>query len=247
MPILLLVRHGRTTANASGTLAGWSPGVGLDEVGRGQARAVGERIRAAGMPLTRLVSSPLQRCQETADELALGALPRAADDRLGECRYGAWTGRPLRELAHLPLWRIVQDQPSAAVFPDGDLPGESISAMAARAVAAIRQTDAAVEREHGPRAVWVAVSHGDIIKAILADALGSHLDQFQRIRVDPGSVSVVHYTDRRPFVLRLNDVGGSLQGLVPEPSAHDAVEGDAAVGGGPGTQPSPGTGDSVAG
>ncbi len=234
MPTVLLVRHGRTTANASGTLAGWSPGVGLDDTGRGQARSLGERIRAAGMPLARLVVSPLQRCLETADELGLPEVPRQVEDRLGECRYGAWTGRPLQELAQLPLWRVVQDQPSAAVFPDGDLPGESISAMSARAVAAIREADAQLAASHGPRAVWLAVSHGDIIKAILADALGSHLDQFQRIRVDPASVSVVHYTERRPFVLRLNDLGGSLAGLVPPEPDGDAAEGDAVVGGGAG-------------
>ena len=113
--------------------------------------------------------------------------------------------------------------------------------MAARAVAAVRELDAAVALEHGADTVWVAVSHGDVIKAILADAAGTHLDLFQRIVVDPASVSVGRYTRRRPFVVRTNDIGGSLAGLVPRPAPAEAAEplasGDAAVGGGAGTPP----------
>lgn len=240
MPTVLLVRHGRTTANASGILAGWTPGVGLDDVGQRQASALGERLAAAGVTLARIVSSPLQRCQETSailQEKAAADIPVEADDRLGECRYGAWTGRPLKELAQEELWRVVQDQPSAARFPDGpDFPGESMTAMQARALDAVRSIDAQVEATHGADAVWVAVSHGDVIKAVLADAAGAHLDQFQRIHVEPASVSVVRYTARRPFLLRTNDTGGDLSGLkpAPPPPGDQAPEpsGDAVVGGG---------------
>lgn len=246
MPTVLLVRHGRTTANASGVLAGWTPGIGLDDTGRAQAEGLAARMSAAGLPIARVVSSPLQRCQETAVALAAAAasgLPVLADDRLGECRYGAWTGRTLAELAKEPLWRVVQDQPSAARFPDGDdYPGESMAAMQGRALEVVREIDAAVEAEHGSSAVWVAVSHGDVIKAILADAAGAHLDQFQRIQVDPASVSVVRYTSRRPFLLRSNDTGGDLRSLVPPPATeavtdqhHAETDGDAAVGGGAGS------------
>lgn len=245
MATVLLVRHGRTTANASGTLAGWLPGVELDEVGREAARAVGARLATAGMPVARLVSSPLPRCLQTARLLA-----DALDDRpvlettddLGECRYGAWSGRLLSELATEPLWRVVQDHPSAARFPDGELPGESIAEMAARAVAAVRRVDAEVEAAHGAQAVWVAVSHGDVIKAVLADAAGAHLDQFQRFVVDPASVSIVRYTPTRAFLLRSNDLGGPLDAIRPRPesggqdggSPSGVASGDAAVGGGAG-------------
>ena len=105
----------------------------------------------------------------------------------------------------------MQSQPSAAAFPGG----ESMGAMQARAVAAVRRHDAAVEAEHGPGAVWVAVSHGDIIKSILADALGMHLDLFQRISVDPASVSIVRYTPSRPYVLATNTHEGDLAWLAP--------------------------------
>lgn len=235
MPTVLLVRHGRTTANAAGLLAGWAPDVVLDEVGWQQARALAARLGDSGMPLARLVSSPLPRCRQTAEALvgAQAGIQVQTDERLGECHYGVWTGRALKELAAEPLWRVVQDQPSAAVFPDGpQYPGESLAAMSARAIAAVRDHDAQVAVAAGDRAVWVAVTHGDIVKAVLADALGVHLDQFQRIHVDPASVSVVSYTARRPFVVRVNDVGGSLAGLVPADPGPEA--GDAAVGGGAG-------------
>lgn len=230
MPTVLLVRHARTTANASGVLAGWTPGVGLDESGLAQAAALADRMR--GLPIAALVSSPLERCQQTAHAIS-AAVSRdvATDDRLGEARYGEWTGRRLSELARTTLWRVVQDHPSAAVFPGPE--GEALADVASRAVAAVRAWDARVAAEHGEAAVWVAVSHGDVIKAVLADALGMHLDAFQRIVVDPCSVSSVSYTPLRPFVARLNDTGGSL--AAPRPRRRRARRSsDAAVGGGSG-------------
>jgi len=228
VPTCLLIRHGRTSSNANGTLAGWTEGVGLDDIGRAQAADVAERLR--GLPIRVLVSSPLQRCVETAQIVvsALADVTIRTDERLGECRYGAWTGRSLKELAKEPLWRTVQDQPSAARFPDGEtFVGESIAEMQARSLQAVRGIDAAVNAEHGLGALWAVVSHGDVIKSILADAAGAHLDHFQRIIVGPASLSVVSYTDRRPFLVRLNDGGTDLSSLVP-PS------GDAPVGGGTG-------------
>ncbi|MEP6651506.1 MAG: MSMEG_4193 family putative phosphomutase [Lapillicoccus sp.] len=245
MATVLLVRHGRTASNTSGVLAGWTPGIGLDDHGRGQAEALAARIADAGVSVCRVVSSPLQRCQETAAIVvakAADGIPIEHDERLGEARYGSWTGRTLAELTKDDLWRVVQDQPSAVRFPDGDeYPGESMAQMQARALDAVRSLDVEVEKSHGADAVWLAVSHGDVIKAILADAAGAHLDQFQRIQVDPASVSVVRYTARRPFLLRSNDTGGDLATLKPPPKRaeraadDDATDpGDAEVGGGAG-------------
>ena len=229
MTTVILLRHGRTTANTGGVLAGWTPGVRLDETGEAQATAVGERL--AKVPLAAVVSSPLERCAQTAAAVVAGRdLDVATDDRFGEARYGDWTGRAIKELAKEPLWTVVQQHPSAAVFPGPE--GEGLAQTQARAVAAVRAWNATL----GPEAVWLACSHGDVIKAILADALGLHLDQFQRIVVDPASISVVTYTDTRPFVVRVNDTGGDVSALIPPPRRRrrGKASSDAVVGGGAG-------------
>jgi probable phosphomutase (TIGR03848 family) len=236
MPTVILVRHGRSTANTDGVLAGWSPGVALDDTGRAQATALPGRL--ADVPLAAVVSSPLQRCQETLRPLldSRPDLPVHTEDRIGECHYGDWTGRKLSELADEPLWATVQRHPSAAVFPGEH--GESLRAMQARAVDAVRHWNAVIEAEHGADALYVACSHGDVIKALAADALGLHLDLFQRIGTDPCSVTVIRYTEHRPFVLRLGDTGdlGALAPpLVPTGERAAGALGDAVVGGSTGT------------
>jgi probable phosphomutase (TIGR03848 family) len=226
---VLLLRHGRTTANATGTLAGRQP-VALDSSGEKQALRAGERLR--DLPWQAVVSSPVPRCRQTV-QIALPDVEIISDEGLTECGYGDWEGKELKELAKDPLWPVVQVHPSAAVFPNG----EAMADMSARAVATIRRWDIKISAEHGPDALWLACSHGDVIKAIVADALGLHLDQFQRIVADPASISVIRYTPTRPFVVRVNE-GGDLSSLVPPPKAaatsSDAAASDAAVGGGAG-------------
>jgi probable phosphomutase (TIGR03848 family) len=227
MATVLLVRHGRTTANATGLLAGRTAGVALDSVGKRQAATTAERIGA--VPLAAVVSSPLERCRQTARAITAfqqGEPQQFVERGIIEADYGDWQNRKISDLAKEPLWRVVQANPSAVVFPGG----ESMQTMQSRAVAAIRRLDAQVEAEHGPNAVWVAVSHGDIIKSVLADALGMHLDLFQRITVGPASVSVVRYGEHRPEVVATNTESGDLSWLAKAP----APTGDAAIGGGAG-------------
>jgi probable phosphomutase (TIGR03848 family) len=232
MSTLLLVRHG-LTALTGPVLTGRTPGVHLDGRGEKQALAVAERI--AALPLAALVTSPLERCVETATAIKkaqqkAGHKPLwRREERLIECGYGDWTGQEIKTLVKDPLWKVVQTQPSAVRFPDG----ESLVEVSSRAVEAVRSWDARLNKEVGPDAIWVACSHGDVIKAILADALGMHLDQFQRIVVDPCSVSVIRYTDARPYVLRSNDVSGALDGFAPTPKRRRRSS-DATVGGGAG-------------
>jgi probable phosphomutase (TIGR03848 family) len=214
VPTVILLRHGRSSANAAGVLAGRSAGVELDESGLAQAEKVVGRLD--GVPLAALVHSPMTRCAQTVAPLAQAReLTPVVEPDLAEVDYGSWTGGQLKTLAKEPLWRVVQAHPSAAVFPGG----EGLAGMQARAVAAVRRHDAAVAAEHGPHSVWLACSHGDLIKAVLADALAVHLDNFQRIVVDTCSISVITYTETRPFVARVNDVGGDVAGLIPPPPA----------------------------
>ncbi|MDK1473556.1 histidine phosphatase family protein [Streptomyces sp. 549] len=235
MPTLLLVRHGRSTANTSGLLAGRTPDVSLDEHGAAQAAALPGRL--AALPLATAVRSPLLRCGQTLAPLA-AARPGLAvhvDERVNECDYGAWTGRKLGELMDEPLMTTVQQHPSAAVFPGG----ESMRAMQQRAVEAVREWNAHVAAEYGPDALYLVCSHGDIIKSLVADALGMHLDLFQRVSVEPGSVTAIRYTALRPFVVRLGDTG-DLGALAPSAaeaagasaSAATPSGSDAVVGGG---------------
>jgi len=230
---VLLVRHGRTTANDAGVLAGWTEGVSLDGTGQAQAQALAARL--ASVPLVAVVASPLQRCRETTDLFLDGRdVPVHPDDRLGEVRYGEWSGKELKKLAKEPLWKVVQSHPSAMTFPGEG--GESLRAMADRAVDAVRDWNSRLASDKED-AVYAVVSHGDVIKAILADALGMHLDQFQRLVVDPGSVSIVSYTPLRPFVLRVNDVGGDLSFLAPRKGTRrrrKAPSSEASLGGGRG-------------
>jgi probable phosphoglycerate mutase len=228
MTTVVLVRHG-LTAMTGPVLAGWTPGLHLDERGQKQAAAVADRLRE--VPFTALVSSPLDRCLDTIVAIAVGRdVDVLVEERLGECRYGDWTGRPLKELAKDPLWRVVQVHPSAVTFPGAE--GEPLRETQNRAVAAIRDWNARL----GPDATWLACSHADVIKAVVADALGLHLDQFQRITIDPCSVTVIRYTELRPFVVRVNDTGGGVADLLPpKKKSRRKRSSDAAVGGGAGT------------
>ena len=228
MTTVVLLRHG-LTAMTGPVLAGWTPGLHLDERGQAQAAQVAERLRPVRFDA--VVSSPLDRCLDTAGAVLDGrALELQVDDRLGECRYGDWTGRPLKELAKDPLWKVVQAHPSAVVFPGPE--GEALRDTQVRAVAAVRDWNSRL----GPDATWLACSHGDVIKAVVADALGLHLDQFQRILVDPCSVTVIRYSELRPFVARLNDTGGGVADLLPpkKKGRRRTASSDAAVGGGAG-------------
>ena len=224
MTTVLLVRHG-LTAMTGPVLAGWTPGLHLTDAGAAQAKSLAARI--ADIPLKAVVSSPLERCQETAAPIAAERdLEVATDERIGECRYGDWTGQELKKLVKDPLWKVVQAHPSAATFPGG----ESLRETQARAVEAVRDWNARL----GEDATWLLVSHGDVLKAVLADAMGLHLDLFQRIVVDPASLSVVRYTALRPFVLRVNDTGGAVADLLPPKRRRRKPSSDAAVGGGAG-------------
>ncbi len=201
MGTLLLIRHGRTDANANGILAGRTPGVVLDEVGRSSTVALAERLK--GVNIAHVVSSPLERTRETASLLFKDSFDIALENRLLECDYGDWQGAKLSELAVHELWPIVQQRPDEMIFPNG----ESMNDMSARASTAAREWDAKLTTEHGDKVVWVAVSHGDIIKAICADAMGLPLRKFQSLLIEPASVSVIHYSESGSAVSKLNDTG----------------------------------------
>jgi probable phosphomutase (TIGR03848 family) len=228
---VILLRHGRSTSNVAHTLAGRSEGVDLDDKGREQALAVIERV--GSLPVKAIVRSPMLRCENTVAPLAAALdIEVVVDERLSEVDYGEWTGRKISELVKEPLWTVVQQHPSAAVFPGG----EGLAQVQARAVDAVRAHDRRLAQEHDGDVLWVACTHGDVIKSVVADALGAHLDSFQRITADPASMSVIRYTAVRPFVMHVNHTGAALTAALsakPEPNAEtgSAAGSDAVIGG----------------
>jgi probable phosphomutase (TIGR03848 family) len=224
--VVLLVRHG-LTAGTGHVLTGRTPGIPLDDRGREQAAALAARL--AEVRLDAIVTSPLERCRQTAEAIAAARdgepLPVKEDEQFAEVNYGDWTGRPLKRLAKEPLWRVVQAHPSAVRFPGED--AESLLEVQHRAVQAVREWNARL----GQDAVYLICSHGDVIKSVIADSLGLHLDLSQRIQVDPCSLSVIRYTPLRPFLVRMNDTGRTAAGLA---NGQQPRQGDAAIGGGAG-------------
>ncbi len=180
MTTVLLVRHG-LTALTSSTLVGWTPGISLDATGRAQVAMLAARLRP--ISLAAIVSSPLERCRETAEAIAAGRQPPPPfelDERLGDVRYGDWTGRTFKELRRERLWKSIHVDPSSFRFPNG----EALHEMGARAVAAVRDWNERL----GSDATYAIASHADPIRAMLADALGIGFDAYLRLAVGPGSL-----------------------------------------------------------
>lgn len=228
MPVIVLLRHGVSSANTAGILAGRGPGVSLTDQG---VSALRDTLRMLPQQhFARLLHSPLLRCEETAQIAAstVSVDSVAAVDDLIELDYGNWTGRSLKELGSEELWKTVIEHASQARFPGG----ESIAEAAERAVSRVRtvvdelraeEREDADERKRsgdnreGPDSRWaMLVSHGDIIKAIIADALAMPLDDFQRISVAPGSFTVIDFSGPRPVLTAMSVTAGGLsEGSTP--------------------------------
>ena len=201
--LVLLVRHGQTPTTGK-VLPGRAPGLHLVEAGEAQARAAGERI-AALKKVDAVYASPLERARETAAPIGKAVGQRVHIDKgLQECDFGDWTGAELKALMKLPEWTTVQRSPSTFRFPNG----ESFTEMQTRIVSAVERICAA-----HPGGTVVCVSHADPIKAAVAQAMGTHIDLFQRIVISTCSISAVAYHVSGPVVLTVNSTGGPLSDL----------------------------------
>lgn len=197
MTTLILIRHATNDWVRKGLLAGWTPGVHLNEEGRAQAQALGERL--ASIPLDAIYSSPLERAVETAQAVAAPHdLKVQIREVIGEVQYGEWNGQPIKKLLKQPLWASVQLYPSGTRFPQGETIGE----MQARVVAGLDEI-----RSTHPGGIVAAVAHADVVKAAVAFHIGLPLDLFQRLDISPASVTIVHFGRFGPRLLRLNDTG----------------------------------------
>jgi probable phosphomutase (TIGR03848 family) len=202
---VLLVRHGQTPTTGK-LLPGRAPGLRLADTGQAQAQAAAQRV-AALPKVDAVYSSPLERARETAAPIGKALGQRVHIDKgLLECDFGQWTGAELKQLMKLPEWGTVQRAPSTFRFPGG----ESFTEMQTRMVTAVDRL-----RAKHAGGVVVCVSHADPIKALVAHAMGTHLDLFQRIVISTCSVSAIAYSMGGPVVLTVNSTGGSLAELRP--------------------------------
>jgi probable phosphomutase (TIGR03848 family) len=203
--LILMVRHGQTPTTGT-SLPGRAPGLHLAETGQQQAEAVAARIAELDR-VDAIYASPLERARETAAPIGKArGLKVGIEKGLLECDFGDWTGSLLKDLMKLPQWQTVQKFPSGFRFPNG----ESFTDMQSRMVNTLDRL-----RAVHPGGVVVVVSHADPIKAAVAQAMGTHLDLFQRIVISTCSISAVVYGTTGPVVLTVNSTGGSLKELRP--------------------------------
>ena len=210
---LVLIRHAHSESNASGVLSGRIPNVHLSPKGIKQAQQLADRLGT--FPVAQMRISPMERCAETIDpwlkHLAANAnsnLKPIVDPGVNEVDYGIWSGKKLSLLSKKREWKTVQESPSRMYFPEG----EGIAAMQARAMGTVHKLAQLQQTKVG-----VIVSHGDVIKSIVASALGMHLDEFQRIIIDPASVTVIEYSSIKPRLLLLNDTRAVVTDLLLAP------------------------------
>jgi probable phosphoglycerate mutase len=210
---LVLIRHAHSEANAAGILSGRLPNVHLSEKGVEQSEHLA--VRLGNFPVANLRVSPMERCFETIspwiNSILLPNNPKfepIIDQELTEVDYGTWSGKKLAVLSKNKLWKIVQESPSRMYFPKG----EGIAQMQSRAMTSVHE---AVSTKAKGSAV--IVSHGDVIKSIVASALGMHLDEFQRIVIDPASISILDFSTTKPRVLLLNDSKSVVTDLLAAP------------------------------
>ncbi|NTV62406.1 MAG: MSMEG_4193 family putative phosphomutase [Oscillochloris sp.] len=226
MTLLLLIRHG-TNDWVHGRLAGWTPGVHLNEEGQLQAAALS--VRLGDLPLAAIYSSPLERCVETASAIAQPrSIPLRLVEQLGEVRYGEWQGAELKALYTHELWPGVQFYPSGTRFPNGETLGEAQM----RVVQALDSL-----RAQHPRHIVAVCSHADLIKLAVAYYIGMHVDLFQRLTINPCSLTALSFERMGPRLLAFNDTG-SLGHLWPRPEepaqASDVGGGQSAADAAPG-------------
>ena len=210
---LVLIRHAHSQSNASGVLSGRLPNIHLSEKGVKQSQQLSERL--GNFAVAQLRVSPMERCFETIspwlNDVVLKNSPDfepIIDPSLNEVDYGDWSGKKLITLARKKEWRTVQESPSRMYFPGG----EGIAQMQSRAMSVVHELAKLPDSKTA-----VIVSHGDVIKSIVASAVGTHLDEFQRIIIDPASVSVLDYSGIKPRVLLLNDTRAVVTDLLQAP------------------------------
>lgn len=222
MSRIFLLRHAHSVANDAGILAGQLPGITLSEKGKKEALELVERIGAVNFQSVRV--SPMQRCQETIDpwlqsKFGSGIGDYLLDDQIIEMDYGNWSGKKLSKLSKEKLWKLIQNSPSKVTFPDG----EKFTAMQKRAA---KSLDALAQEKKSSN--HLIVSHGDVIKAMIAHLLKMKLDNFQSLVVDPASITIVDFDGQNARLIAYNDSSSKCESFAQVPKSMKALLGGGA-------------------
>lgn len=222
MSRIFLLRHAHSIANDAGVLAGQLPGITLSEKGREQALGLVERIGAVKFQSVRV--SPMQRCQETIDpwlqsQHGSGIGNYLLDDQIIEMDYGKWSGKKLSKLSKEKLWREIQNTPSKVTFPDG----EKFTSMQRRAMKTLE-----LLAQEKKTTNHLLVSHGDVIKAMIAHLLKMKLDNFQSLVVDPASITIVDFDGKNARLIAYNDTSSKCESFAQAPKSMKALLGGGA-------------------
>lgn len=195
---MILLRHAHSIANEKGVLAGRASGITLSKKGLNQAEDLKKRLGNLNPKEIRI--SPMERCLLTIkpwlSDQEISHKGITIDKGLSEVDYGDWTGKKLSLLSLKKEWRVVQKTPSRMIFPGG----EALIDVQKRAMKSVMKS---IVRNKGGAILFV--SHGDVIKAIIAEALELELDKFQKIVIDPAAISVLDFSKNKFRVLHLND------------------------------------------
>lgn len=215
---LLIIRHGQTTWNVEHRLPGQLPGVTLNETGRQQAARLAEALSV--LPISTIISSPLERARETAEFVANGRdLPIYLEPELMDTNVGPWAGQVIGELSkNDPNWKAYVKDPTVA--PEGI---ETFPQVQQRVVAAIEHW--CTQENIGAYPAFVA--HADVVKLLVAHYTGLAAGRAGTITIDNASVSVVELEkDQHPHVLAIgwSPNPGWLKLPIPEPSPEKIAE-----------------------
>lgn len=207
MSTFIFLRHGHSAANASGTLTGQLPGVGLSAQGNKDATALVKRI--GKNRIDRVHLSPIARCQLTIDPWLKSPYSRSLEslqivDGITEIDFGDWSGRKLSSLRREPLWKSIQNNPSKVTFPGG----ESFKKAQRRAVESVEL----IRAIRGEK-IHLIVSHSDTIKLIISHYLGQSLDDFQKLEISPASFTIFSGDKKKLTLTTLNN-SGSLKEIL---------------------------------
>lgn len=191
---IVLIRHAESTANAAGILAGRASDVALSDNGEQQCLALHESFH--NLEFDAVLSSPISRCLQTARITFPEIDQPIIDNSFIEMDFGDWTGKLLKELSELAEWKRVQNSPAEFRFPNG----ESFAELRTRVASGLMKI---IDEYRSAQRICI-FTHADVIKMGISWLLDSPLNRFQRISIDPASISILNKNESDFMVRSVN-------------------------------------------